>query len=231
MWLLGRLAPDFKTIADFRKNNGTGIKNACRSVIEICRQLNLFTDAVVAIDGSKFKAVNSKENNYTPKKVQFHVERVEKHIDDYLAQLAATDQTENETTDDRPLQEKIDGLKQRLAELKAMEEEAVNDHPDKQVSTTDPDSRLLKTQGIMTRAVCYNVQSAVDAKHHLIVAHDVTNKNDRGSLVFRPMFQVDIPRQEFINPIDRVISDALQNMLQVGLRVNVVELAGTNQAV
>ena len=87
MWLLGRLAPDFKTIADFRKDNGRGIKNTCREFIGLCRQMKLFTDAVVAIDGSKFKAVNSKENNYTPKKLKFHIVRVEKHIDEYLKQL------------------------------------------------------------------------------------------------------------------------------------------------
>ena len=180
MWLLGRLAPDFKTIADFRKDNGKGIKNTCRSFIGLCRQLNMFTDAIVAIDGSKFKAVNSKENNYTPKKLQFHIARVEKHIDDYLKQLDAADQKDAQVADDRSVQDKISELKQRLSELKTLQEE-VNNHPDKQVSTIDPDSRLMKTQG-MTRAVCYNVQSAVDTKHHLIVAHEVTNKQDRGQL-------------------------------------------------
>jgi transposase len=84
MWLLGRLEPGFKTIADFRKDNGKGIKNTCKSFIGLCRQLDMFTDAIVAIDGSKFKAVNSKENNYTSKKVQFHIARVEKNIDKYL---------------------------------------------------------------------------------------------------------------------------------------------------
>jgi|SaaInlV_200m_DNA_2_1039689.scaffolds.fasta_scaffold04717_4 transposase len=180
MWLLGRLSPDFKTIADFRKDNGKGIKNTCRTFIGICRQLNMFTDAIVAIDGSKFKAVNSKDNNYTPKKLQFHIERVEKHIDEYLKQMDATDCEENKTTDDKPIEEKITELKLKLAELKALEVK-VNDDPDKQISTTDPDSRLMKTQG-MTRAVCYNVQTAVDTKNHLIVAHEVTNTQDRGQL-------------------------------------------------
>jgi len=91
MWLLGRLAPDFKTIADFRKDNSKGIKNMCRSFIGLCREMNMFTDVIVAIDGSKFKAVNSKENNYTPKKLQFHIARVEKHIDRYLEQLGESD--------------------------------------------------------------------------------------------------------------------------------------------
>ncbi len=180
MWLLGRLAPDFKTIADFRKDNGKGIKNTCRFFIDLCRQLNMFTDVIVAIDGSKFKAVNSKGNNYTPKKLQFHIERVEKHIDEYLKQLASADQKEREAIDNTPLEDKIAWLKRRLSELKVMKEK-VDNHPDKQVSTTDPDSRLMKTQR-MKRAVCYNMQSAVDTKHHLIVAHEVTNATDRGQL-------------------------------------------------
>jgi len=180
MWLLGRLAPDFKTIADFRKNNGKGIKNTCREFIGLCRQMNMFTDAVVAIDGSKFKAVNSKDNNYTPKKLQFHIARVEKHIDAYMKQIDAADKEDNKTTDDKPIAEKLTELKQTLSELKALEIQ-VNDDPDKQVSTVDPDSRLMKTRG-MTRMVCYNVQTAVDAKNHLIVAHKVTNTTDRGQL-------------------------------------------------
>lgn len=180
MWLLGGLAPDFKTIADFRKDNGKGIKNTCRTFIGLCREMNMFTDAIVAIDGSKFKAVNSKENNYTPKKLQFHIERVEKHIDEYLKQLEDADKEEEKTIDETPIKEKIGWLQKRLSELKVLEAQ-VNSQPEKQLSTTDPDSRLLKTQG-MTRAVCYNVQSAVDTKHHLIVAHEVTNKQDRGQL-------------------------------------------------
>jgi len=180
MWLLGRLAPDFKTIADFRKDNGKGIKNTCKAFIGLCRQMNLFTDVMVAIDGSKFKAVNSKKNNYTPKKLQFHIERVEKHIDAYLKQLDVRDKEDEKVIDDTPIKDKIAWLRKRLRELKVLNEQVKN-HPEKQLSTIDPDARLLKTQG-MTRAVCYNVQTAVDTKHHLIVAHKVTNKPDRGQL-------------------------------------------------
>jgi transposase len=180
MWLLERLVPDFKTIADFRKDNGKGIKNTCRAFIDVCRQMNMFTDVIVAIDGSKFKAVNSKENNYTPKKLQFHIARVEKHIDEYLKQLDDSDQEDEKVIDEVSIKDKIAWLEKRRSELKILEEE-VNNHPEKQLSTVDPDSRLMKTQG-MTRSVCYNVQTAVDTKHHLIVAHEVTNKPDRGQL-------------------------------------------------
>ena len=180
MWLIRRLTPDFKTIADFRKNNRKGIKNVCRTFIGLCRKLDMFTDAVVAIDGSKFKAVNNKENNYTPKKLKFHIERVEKHIQNYLSQLDETDskeKSESQTT----IAEKIAWLKNSLAKLRAIEVK-VEATPDKQISTTDPDSRLMKVKG-MIRQVSYNVQSAVDTKHHLIVAHEVTNSvSDRSQL-------------------------------------------------
>jgi len=178
MWLTERLTPDFKTIADFRKDNGKGIKNACRTFIDLCRKMNMFSEAVVAIDGSKFKAVNSKDNNYTERKLKFYIERIEKHIDDYMVQLDRSDRQDSESEAPTPISPKIAWMKDQLAKFKAMEE-AVNNHPDKQVSTTDPDSRLLKTRG-MARAVCYNVQSVVDTKHHLILAHEVTNTNDRG---------------------------------------------------
>lgn len=180
MWLIERLTPDFKTIADFRKDNGKGIKNACRTFIELCRSMNMFSEAVVAIDGSKFKAVNSKQNNYTPQKVRAHIERFEKHIEQYLAQLDQADAADFHREDEVTVAQKISWMKQRISELRIIEDQ-VNRHPEKQVSTTDPDSRLLKTKG-MTRQVCYNVQSAVDTKYHLIVAHEVTNTNDRGQL-------------------------------------------------
>jgi len=180
MWLLERLSPDFKTIADFRKDNSLGIKNTCRTFIDLCRQMKMFTDTVIAIDGSKFKAVNNSKKNYTPSKLKFHIDRFEKHLATYLKQLDDADKNENITVDDGVINDKISWLKKRLVDLKVMEEK-VNNHPEKQVSTTDPDSRLMKTKG-MSRLVCYNVQSAVDSKHHLIVAHEVTNKTDRGQL-------------------------------------------------
>ncbi len=179
MWLTERLSPDFKTIADFRKNNGKGIKQSCRTFIGLCRQLNMFNDAVIAIDGSKFKASNNKSNNYTSKKIQTKIDRFEKHISRYLAELDKSDSKEKET-DATPIEEKMIWLKKRLAELRLLKDK-VADHPDKQISIVDPDSRLMQTSGMQTK-VCYNVQSAVDCKHHLIVAHEVTNTTDRNQL-------------------------------------------------
>jgi len=180
MWLTERLAPDFKTIADIRKNNGEGIKQSCRTFIGLCRQLNMFSDAVVAIDGSKFKASNNKAKNYTPRKLETEMARVEKHINQYLTQLDMCDENEKEKeTDTSPIKEKIACLKTRLTELRELKDK-VEAHPDKQISTTDPDSRLMKAG--MGVKVCYNIQSAVDCKYHLIVAHDVTNTTDRNQL-------------------------------------------------
>jgi transposase len=179
MWLLSRLMPDFKTIADFRKDNRKGIKGACRQFVEMCRQMNMFSDSLFAIDGSKFKAVNNKSRNYTPSKVQFHIDCVEKSIQKYLSQMDTKDKDEKESSNTVSAS-KLAWLEQRLIELKALEVK-VNEHPDKQISQTDPDARLMKTHH-MERQVCYNVQTAVDTKHHLIISHDVTNTPDRGQL-------------------------------------------------
>tara|TARA_Y100000034_G_scaffold10687_1_gene11186 strand:- start:687 stop:2120 length:1434 start_codon:yes stop_codon:yes gene_type:complete len=180
MWLLERLTPDFKTIADFRKDNGKGIKHACRKFVELCRQMNMFTDAIVAIDGSKFKAVNAKKNNYTPQKAKDHIARIEASISDYLEKLDTADSEDVSEKQVQSMQDKLAWLKNRLAELKQVEEE-VNKQGDKQLSTTDPDARLMKTDN-MNRQVCYNVQSAVDTKHHLIISHEVIQTTDRGQL-------------------------------------------------
>lgn len=139
----------------------------------------MFSDAVFAIDGSKFKAVNNKSKNYTQSKMKFHIERVEKSIQQYLSKMDTQDKDEKANSS-KVSTSKLAWLKQRLVELKALEKE-VNDHPDKQISQNDPDSRLMKTHH-MGRQVCYNVQSAVDTKHHLIISHEVTNIPDRGQL-------------------------------------------------
>lgn len=180
MWLLERLTPDFKTIADFRKNNGKGIKNTCRAFIDLCRQMQMFTNVIVAIDGSKFKAVNSKSNNFTPQKAKGHIERVEQSIALYLNKLDEADKTAEPEIITDLTATKLAWLQQRLEELKQMQQ-AVEQHPDKQLSLTDPDSRLMKINNV-NRQVSYNVQPVVDAKNHLIVAHEVTNTPDRGQL-------------------------------------------------
>lgn len=184
MWLTGRLAPDFKTIADFRRNNGAGIRNVCKRFIAMCRQLKLFSQAIVAIDGSKFKAVNSRDRNITPGKLDRRQEQVEKSIQRYLDALETADRTqpaEEEAKTER-LQEKIAKLRDQMRKLDDMREE-LKSVPGGQVSSTDPDARSMATTAQGSGMVGYNVQAAVDAEHHLIVAHEVTNiGNDRAQL-------------------------------------------------
>src|ERR1700745_171276 len=184
MWLVGRLAPDFKTIADFRKDNGTAIRAVCGQFVELCRRLKLFTHAVVAIDGSKFKAVNNRDKNYTIAKVTGRMEQVNAGIARYLRALdqAAREESDIAEAKSGRLKEKIAGLRRQMQALKAMEQ-TVQDAPDQQVSLTDPDARSMATSGRGTGVVGYNVQIAVDAEHHLIVAHEVTNQgHDRSHL-------------------------------------------------
>jgi transposase len=174
MWLTGRLMPDFKTIADFRKDNGKAIRRVCRQFVVLCRQLGLFSEALVAIDGSKFKAVNNRDRNFTSAKLQRRMEEIESSINRYLAGLDTADRQAPAVAQAKTerLQDKIAALKAQMQALKEIEVR-LNAAPDKQVSLTDPDARSMKTRG--TGVVGYNVQTAVDTKHHLIVAHAVTN--------------------------------------------------------
>ena len=184
MWLTGRLAPDFKTIADFRRSNGAGIRNVCRRFIVLCRQLKLFSQGIVAIDGSKFKAVNSRDRNFSPGKIDARKEQIEQSIQRYLDALETADRTrptELEAKTER-LQEKISKLREQMRQLDETREQ-LRSEPGQQRSLTDPDARSMLQQGKSTGLVGYNVQTAVDRKHHLIVAHEVTNiGNDRAQL-------------------------------------------------
>jgi transposase len=184
MWLTGRLTPDFKTIADFRKDNGPAIRATCRQFIALCRRLNLFAHAVAAIDGSRFKAVNTRDKNFTRASIQRRMEQVEASIERYMAALDTADRQEGETARTRSvrLKDKIASLREQMQAFKALEV-AVHAAPDQQISLTDPDARAMATNGKGTGMVGYNVQTAVDAQHHLIVAHEVTNiGNDRNQL-------------------------------------------------
>ena len=184
MWLTGRLAPDFKTIAEFRRLNGPGIRRVCGQFIVLCRRLKLFTQRIVAIDGSKFKAVNSRDKNYTPNKVDRRIEQVEESIDRYLRALETADRTQPADVEAKTsrLREKIAKLRQQVRQFGEIKRQLVH-QPDGQLSATDPDARSMATHGKGTGVVGYNVQAAVETKHHLIVAHEVTNEgHDRTQL-------------------------------------------------
>jgi transposase len=184
MWLTGRLAPDHKTIAEFRRRNGAAICAACAQFIVICRKIGLFTRPLAAIDGSKFKGVNARDKNFTRGKVRTRLEKLNETIARYLTELDAADRQESMEipSGSQRLRNKLVQLNAQMQKLKALEA-AVDASPDKQVSLTDPDTRLMVIGDRLTGVVGYNVQTAVDTEHHLIVAHEVTNQVvDRGQL-------------------------------------------------
>ncbi len=183
MWLTGRLLPCFKTIADFRKDNRKGIRQVCVEFVGVCRELDLFSKSLVAIDGSKFKAVNSRDKNFTRHSVKRRRQRLEAHINRYLRKLDAVDEEEPEIREitSQELKRKIASMEKRMDELNRIKA-AVEAHPDKQISLTDPDSRSMAKAGGGS-IVGYNVQVAADSKYHLIPAHEVTNAtSDRSQL-------------------------------------------------
>jgi len=185
MWLTGRLVPDHKTIADFRKDNGGAIRQVCARFIALCRAMDLLTEASVAIDGSKFKAVNNRDRNFTRAKMDRRMAQIEQSVLRYLQQLDTADRQEPSET----LKTKTDRLKDKIAKLKEQMQNLKNLRvqmlaaPDQQISLTDPDSRSMATSGRGSGVVGYNVQVAVDTEHHLIITHEVTNVgSDRAQL-------------------------------------------------
>ena len=185
MWLIGRLVPDHKTIADFRKNYGGAILKVCAQFIILCRRLDLFADASVVIDGSKFKAVNNRDRNFTRAKMERRLAQIEESIARYLQQLDSADRQEpSEVRENKTvrLKEKVARLKQEVQRLHSLKARMLA-APDQQISLTDPDSRSMATSGRGSGVVGYNVQVAVDTKHHLIITHEVTNVgSDRAQL-------------------------------------------------
>src|SRR5476651_389615 len=185
MWLTGRLAPDHKTIADFRKDSGRAIRQVCARFVALCRTLGLLTQASVAIDGSKFKAVNSRDRNFTRAKMERRMAQIEESVARYLQQLDSADRQEPSEvlkTKTNRLKEKIEKLKGQMRRLEILKVQMLAT-PDQQISLTDPDARSMATSGRGSGVVGYNVQIAVDTKHHLIVTHEVTNVGSDRSLL------------------------------------------------
>jgi transposase len=185
MWLTGRLVPDHKTIADFRKDNGEAIRKVCARFIMLCRALDLFTEVSVAIDGSKFKAVNNRDKNFTRAKMERRMAKIEESVARYLCQLDSADRqelSEARATKMTRLKEKIVKLKEEVKRLHGLKARMLAT-PEQQISLTDPDSRSMATSGRGSGVVGYNVQVAVDTEHHLIITHEVTNAgSDRAQL-------------------------------------------------
>ena len=185
LWLLGRLAPDHKTIADFRKDNGLALRKVCARFIDLCREMGLLSVASVAIDGSKFKAVNNRDRNFTRGKVERRRAQLEESVARYLSQLDTADlqePTEALAAKTKHLKEKLAKLDGEMKRLAAYEKQMLAS-PDQQISLTDPDSRSMATSGRGSGVVGYNVQVAVETENHLIVTHEVTTSgSDRSQL-------------------------------------------------
>lgn len=185
MWLMGRLAPDHKTVADFRRYNATAIKKTCAQFVELCRRIGVLGGGCVAIDGSKFKAVNNRDRNFTPRKIALRISHLEKSATRYLEEMARIDRQEKqEIRVDKAthLKAKLKCVRAEVSRLSGIAEQ-LKDAPDGQISLTDPDARSMATRGKGTGLVGYNVQTAVDTETHLIVAHEVTTVgNDRTQL-------------------------------------------------
>ena len=185
MWLVGRLAPDHKTIADFRKDNGRAIRQVCARFVELCRTMGLLTTASVAIDGSKFKAVNNRDKNFTRAKMERRMAQIEESVARYLQQLDSADRQEPSEalkTKTSRLKEKIEKLKEQMRRLESLKVKMLV-APDQQISLTDPDARSMATSGRGSGVVGYNVQVAVETTHHLIITHEVINEgSDRSQL-------------------------------------------------
>ena len=184
IWLCEQLQPDFKTIADFRRGNGAGIKGVVVEFRRWCLAAGLYGQEMVAVDGSKFKAVNSKQRNYTRAKLEQLLRRERKKINEYLAAMESADAAEGEVAEAEltaeQLQEKIAGLDRYLAEHEQLAQE-LEESGESQISLTDPDAKLMKTA--TGSEVSYNVQTVVDSKLKLLVTYEVTNEgNDQGQL-------------------------------------------------
>ena len=185
MWLLGRLVPDHKTIANFRKDNGRAIRKSCVQFVSLCRQFGLLADASVAIDGAKFKAVNTRDRNFTKGKMKRRMAQIEDSVARYLGQLDSADRQDPSlvrTTKIDHLNDKVAKLRQEMERLIGVEKEMLS-RPEQQISQTDPDARSMATSGRGSGMVGYNVQTAVDTKHHLIVTHEVVNVGTDKSLL------------------------------------------------
>jgi len=185
MWLIGRLVPDHKTIADFRRDNGSAIRKTCAQFVELCRRIGTLKGDCVAIDGSKFKAVNNRDKNFTKGKIASRLAHLEADVERYITEMVRIDRQEDGAARAEKvahLAQRYGRLKQEIEKLKTMDK-ALAEEPDGQISLTDPDARAMATSARNSGLVGYNAQCAVDTETHIIVTHDVTNKGfDRGQL-------------------------------------------------
>lgn len=182
-YLIGKLSPDFRTISDFRKDNPKALREVFRSFVRLCDKLSLYGKALIAIDGSKFRAVNSRDNAYNDEILHKKLERIDAHISEYLSLLDKTDAEEKKESPTLSTEQITQVLKQ-LSERKEKYQSFLKELADTgktQILTTDPEARRMHTKDGFN--CCYNVQTAVDSDSHLIAEYEVTNHNtDQGLL-------------------------------------------------
>ena len=229
IWLLRKLSPDHKTIARFRRENAAALKNVFRDFVKLCEKLDLYGKELIAIDGSKFKAVNSKDRNYTEKKLQDRIGRIEEKIREYLDGLETEDLAEDTAAGEKSAKE-IKDIVRGLAERKELYQayaEELEQTGETQKSLTDTDSRLMKANGRMD--VCYNVQTAVDSKNNLIAEFEVTNKaEDNNQISVMSAKACDILETKVITVAVDAGYDSVQDIvdsMEAGINVHV---AGTD---
>jgi transposase len=203
LWLMKQLAPDFKTIADFRKDNGPAIKKVCRQFIVFCKQAGLVSGQLVAIDGSKFKAAASKDQAITRKQLQKQLGKLDHKIEDYLARLAASEQDAEADLDKDKVAEALAYLQSHKAELQDALK-ALVDEGKTQTCRTEPDAKLMKS-GREGMVVGYNAQNAVDEQHQLIVHHELTQAGSDNQQL-EPMTQA--IREVLDGELETVVADA-----------------------
>ena len=179
-YLLGKLTPDFRTIADFRKDNAKALKNVFRAFVKLCMKLGLYQKELLAIDGSKFRAVNSKDNTYNAEILEKKLKRIDEHIKEYLSQMDHEDKSEQDVLTPEQVKAAIQELTQRKEKYQEYLKELL-ESGETQLLLTDPEARRMHSKDGFH--CCYNVQTAVDKGSHLIAEYEVTNRNtDQGLL-------------------------------------------------
>ena len=229
IWLLGRLSPDHKTIARFRRDNSVALKNVFRDFVKLCMNLNLYGKELVAIDGSKFKAVNSKDRNFTDKKLLDRIARINARIEEYLQELEYRDRKEDTAVDEKTAEE-IAEIITELAERKELYQsymEELTQTGESQKSLTDPDSRLMLANGKLD--ICYNVQTAVDSKHKMVVDFGITNnaadKNQLAPMVARTIERLET---EQLSIVADAGYDSIQDIVKCMEQGVTAHVAGTD---
>ena len=217
MWLIRRLAPDHNTIANFRKDNPKSIKNVFRVTVNIAKNFNLIGGVLLAGDGAKLRAQNSKKNNYNQKKIDRHIAYIESKLSEYCKALETADGDKKQQ-----IEQKIDKHNEQKKKYQKLEKQ-LKDTGEKQISTSDPDSRQLIIRGVITE-VAYNIQSTVDSKHNLPINYDTTNENDSNAMTNMVEQAIDIVENDTFDAVfDKGYHNAeqLHNCQEMGIETYV----------